>query len=603
VDSPVYAIVASGSTVYVGGYFATAGSISANSIAKWDGSTWSPLGNGITGGDFFSRPTVTAIAVSGSDVYAGGRFTRAGDVGANNIAKWNVSTNVWSALDKGIGGGTPFTAVLAIGVSGSIVYVGGNFTAAGSTSVSHIAKWDGNSWSALGGGVGGFSFATAVYAIAVNGDSVYVGGSFITAGNTSASSIAKWDVSMSSWSALSSGVVQSGSASVYAIAANDTSVYVGGYFNIAGNQPASHIARWNGSGWSALSAGANNGVSGTIRAIATSGNIVYVGGTFATVGNVAANNIARWNVSTNNWSALGSGVDGTVYAIAVSGNDVYVGGGFATAGGVNANNVAKWNGNNWASLGDGVGSEVYAIAVSGTDVYAGGSFAVAGNASASHIARWDGNVWSALGSGLGGGIGTKYYYPAVYAISISGADVLVGGHFGVAGDVGANHIAKWSRQSWSRLGTGVDDLYGYVAAIAVSGSDVYIGGGFYSVSGVSARNIAKWNGSGWSALGSGVDSGVNAIVADRNNAYTGGYFSTAGGASVSNIAQWNGCGWQALGSGVDNRVYALARSGDDVYVGGSFTTAGGKPSSYFARWTKPAVATTCRYFYFPFISK
>src|SRR5437667_8123923 len=40
-------------------------------MAKWDGSSWTALGSGLDG-------QVRAVAVSGSDLYAGGLFTMAG---------------------------------------------------------------------------------------------------------------------------------------------------------------------------------------------------------------------------------------------------------------------------------------------------------------------------------------------------------------------------------------------------------------------------------------------------------------------------------------------------------------------------------------------
>ena len=78
----VYAIAVSGSDVYVGGDFTTAGGVAnTRHIARWNGSTWSALGAGTNG-------EVHAIAVSGSDVYVGGHFDSAGGRAANNIAKW-----------------------------------------------------------------------------------------------------------------------------------------------------------------------------------------------------------------------------------------------------------------------------------------------------------------------------------------------------------------------------------------------------------------------------------------------------------------------------------------------------------------------------------
>ena len=86
--------------LYAGGFFTTAGGVSANYIAKWDGSSWSALGSGIDN-------LVLALAVDGAgNLYAGGSFTTAGGVIANNIAKWDGSG--WSALGKRDGQYCPY---------------------------------------------------------------------------------------------------------------------------------------------------------------------------------------------------------------------------------------------------------------------------------------------------------------------------------------------------------------------------------------------------------------------------------------------------------------------------------------------------------------
>ena len=108
---------------------------------------------------------VYALAVSGSDLYAGGNFTTAGENAANYTAKWDGSS--WSALGSGLGGGYPITTVYALAASGSDLYVGG---------VS-IAKWDGSSWSALGSGTD-----NTVRALVVSGSDLYAGGDFLRAG-------------------------------------------------------------------------------------------------------------------------------------------------------------------------------------------------------------------------------------------------------------------------------------------------------------------------------------------------------------------------------------------------------------------------------------
>src|SRR5437016_2901102 len=46
-----------------------------NRIARWDGTNWSDLGNGITNPDG-STPSVSALAVNANDIYIGGLFQR-----------------------------------------------------------------------------------------------------------------------------------------------------------------------------------------------------------------------------------------------------------------------------------------------------------------------------------------------------------------------------------------------------------------------------------------------------------------------------------------------------------------------------------------------
>ena len=46
-NDSVYALTVYDGKLIAGGYFTTAGDVSANRIASWDGSSWSPLGSGM----------------------------------------------------------------------------------------------------------------------------------------------------------------------------------------------------------------------------------------------------------------------------------------------------------------------------------------------------------------------------------------------------------------------------------------------------------------------------------------------------------------------------------------------------------------------------
>jgi hypothetical protein len=132
-----------GPALCVGGRFTVAGGTPANSIAKWDGMQWSSLSSGV---DWPFGPHVGTLAVfddgTGTALYAGGRFTTAGGTPANNIAKWNGMQ--WSSL----GSGTeepPDPAVGSLAVfhdgTGPALYAGGPFGRAGGVQVNSIAKW------------------------------------------------------------------------------------------------------------------------------------------------------------------------------------------------------------------------------------------------------------------------------------------------------------------------------------------------------------------------------------------------------------------------------------------------------------------------------
>jgi hypothetical protein len=310
-NGQVSAAVTDGSgNLYIGGEFTTAGGIAANHIARWNGSSWSALGSGMSG----SYPYVLALAVSGNTLYAGGEFTTAGGNAANYIAQWN-GTN-WSALGSGVGiyiGGFPF--VYALAVSGGTLYAGGNFTTAGGSAANYSAQWNGTNWSALGSGMN-----YIVSALAVTGSTLYAGGGFTTAGGSAANDIARWNGT--SWSALGSGM----NSVVEALAVSGSTLYAGGDFMQAGGNAANYIAKWNGTNWSALGSGMNF----YVYALAVSGSTLYAGGAFTTASGSAANYIAKWNGSS--WSALGSGMNNEVDALAVSGGTLYAGGSFTTAG-------------------------------------------------------------------------------------------------------------------------------------------------------------------------------------------------------------------------------------------------------------------------------
>ena len=127
--------------LYAGGYFTTAGGVTVNHIAHWDGSAWSALGSGMDGFGINTRISTLAFNFATGDLYAGGNFTTAGGVESNYVAGWNGHR--WSSLGTGM---DDRVYELSINVASGDLYAVGDFTTAGSHSSPRFALWDGSDW-------------------------------------------------------------------------------------------------------------------------------------------------------------------------------------------------------------------------------------------------------------------------------------------------------------------------------------------------------------------------------------------------------------------------------------------------------------------------
>jgi hypothetical protein len=128
----IFAMAVNNGYLYAGGRFRSAGGISVNNIARWNGNTWSDVGGGLVGADSI----VYAMGVYQNAVYAGGSFTSEPVFGfpLNNIASFNGSG--WSDVNGGVTGGFVQSFANYYGA----LLVGGQFTTAGGNAISFLAK-------------------------------------------------------------------------------------------------------------------------------------------------------------------------------------------------------------------------------------------------------------------------------------------------------------------------------------------------------------------------------------------------------------------------------------------------------------------------------
>jgi len=302
--SDVRALAVSGSTVYLGGFFCSiTDAAGTGTVARDDAAAVSAATGRDTGWDPAPVGPVYALAVSGSTVYLGGEFSRINDpantttggIARNNAAAVSATTG----LDTGWNP-NPNGYVAALALSGSTVYLGGRFSSITDST--------------------GTTTVTRYHAAAVNA----------TTGHDTG-----WNPDPYF------GKANPNSGSVNALAVSGTTVYIGGYFTaIAGATPTARVPRDNAAAVNATTGGATGwdpNPNNAVNAIAVSGSTVYLGGYFGLITGPAGTieEIDSGAAAVNATTGLGTGWSdslGTVNAIAASGSTVYAGGAsFATA--------------------------------------------------------------------------------------------------------------------------------------------------------------------------------------------------------------------------------------------------------------------------------
>ncbi len=591
-----------GPALYVGGGFETAAELPLNHMAKlMPNNAWAPLANG-TNGTVIALVTFDDGLGAGEALYAGGTFSKAGRVEASRIAKWDGES--WSALGEGTDGRIESLAVFDDG-SGPALYASGYFNTAGGASANNIARWDGETWSPLGAGIDGFVYEMVVFDDGLGGGpALYVAGAIANAGGEPARRIAKWDGK--AWSSV--GVGMNGRVLGMTIFDDGSgpALYAGGVFTEAGGVEALHIAKWDGLEWSPVGGGTDSVVTSLVVFDAGSGegSALYACGSFIFAGGVYAPHIARWD--GEEWSDVGGGISGFPYALGVfedinGGSTLFVGGSVG---------LAKWDGVHWLPAGRGlVGGNVGAIGTTfttveeGSDIepglYVGGQFFTAGGVWTPRVARWNEGEWSAVGEVISGTAGTVLALSLFDDGSGSGPALYAGGIWLDLDKDWIRRTAKWDGKTWSELGSDVD---GTVWAMTVyddglgSGPLLHVAGDFLTAGGEPVSRIATWNGAEWAPLaGGGANDRISSLnvwddgSGDGPALYVGGSFTMAGGADAKSIARWDGVQWSPLGSGIDGgTVLAMAAyddgSGPALYAAGSFTTAGGVPADDIAKW-------------------
>ncbi|NOX57971.1 MAG: hypothetical protein GXP29_03825, partial [Planctomycetes bacterium] len=325
------------------------GNFIGNSIAKWDGINWSPVGIGLGGPANPLPPWATTLKAlddgTGSALYVAGDFNIAGGAFANRIAKWNGLS--WSAMGAGLVGVNDFL-VFDDG-TGPAIHVTGVFRSfVGDPFTDGIAKWTGSQWVQLGSGLVNTNGTVSSRAVVFDdgtGSAIYAYGNFDIAGGLSIGSdeVAKWDGQ--NWSTVT---LQQGAAQPALVYDDGTGSAL--YFSRGAIQAPSQFVKWDGQTWTDAFVssepfdGAGSSVYKTLVGEMDDGNGPTM---FATTWSPI--DLLRWN--GQDWVSVrpfGCGGTGFIQAVAqfddAFGSGIYMVGKWITVAGQFSRNVAMLRG-------------------------------------------------------------------------------------------------------------------------------------------------------------------------------------------------------------------------------------------------------------------
>ncbi len=605
----------------VGGDFSHIEQMRVNSIARYDGENWWPMGDG------FGYPGQGMVAVMDSIVYQNdlivcGYFDKSGGSTVNNVARWNGVS--WELMGVGFQYGQEILIeyngdlycesyrwngnywVEAFDVQGGIsdmvvhdgrLVVAGNIDAVDGQMVESIFAWNGSEVEVLYQEVD-FTFN----ALESFGNELYAISRYVSIPST----VIKWDEDH--WQLVGDLDINPDYLRSDLVVYQDELVLVtAGTF---GGGIRSHVIldRWDGASWHFMDTFPGN----IPLSVFPYENGMLIGGNLCTDNTVVASNLLYWEKGVQHelFSGAGEGLNGrsgNVTHLSPSPQGLAVGGKFITAGQTMSATIALWNGEEWLDRGL-QDTEFYVTTALhwANDQLASVVFPISPNILYYPI-WWEDDTWQTgddcpavdrffTWNGTTFGAGQEIYkVPNPWQITVLAqvdggvaeclgewnGHLVAGGTFVAVDGVSALGVALYDGVVWDNLAQGID---GAVLAVAEHNGLLIAAGSFSEAGSTPAASIAAWDGSSWQALGPGFDNVVRALAVYNGELFAAGSFHNSGPTAVEHIARWDGVQWLSLGSGTDEYVKSLAVYDGKLYVGGYFSFAGGKLAEGISYW-------------------
>ncbi len=324
------------------------------------------------------------------------------------------------------------------------------------------------------------------YAVKVVDNIVYVGGSFTEARSPDGTTSRR--VNLAAFDVTSGSLIGSFRADtdgrVRALASDGSTLWVGGSFGTIGGVSRSRLAAVDGASGS-VRTGFKANANSNVYALDYRAGRLFVGGSFSAISGVSRSRAAEVDPGSGAARPWNPVADATVHAVRATStaDNVYLGGNFATVGGAARTGVAVVNGTNGAVLSRTFNSQKYALALDlnedGTRLFGGFG------GSSNELAAWD----TATGA-------KKWHQVAdgdVQAVAVQGDVVYFGFHDGFAGDLTLRLLAADATTGAidSDFRPTFDSYWG-VRSLSVTDGYVVAGGEFTKVSGVPAEGLVRF---------------------------------------------------------------------------------------------------------------
>jgi hypothetical protein len=551
-NNDVRTLLVSGSTLYVGGLFNLIGGQDRRGVAAINTTTAKATSFNANLNDVAE---VFALALSGGTLYIGGEVGSVGGQPRWNLAAVDAGTGAVSSWDPNAGGAPLGGPVSALAVTGSAVWAGAPFLTTGTTTLAAFDRTTAASTPASPHASG------PVDALALQASTLYVGGAMsIDGGPTEGAVAIDADSGVPTGWAARDGVDGEGyPAAVYTLNASAASVFAGGTFGSIGGIERTGLAAIDlTTGQPTAWAPQLGSADPLVEALALEGSTLYVGGGFDSVDGQPRTDLAALDLTTGDVLPWNPAPNNFVNGIAPDGATIYVSGAFSQIGGQARGDIAALaadTGEATAFDPDPQGGGVAAIAVSGDTVYAGGHFSEIGGQPRNHLAAldpatgqataWNPNATVASGQPTG--------LVGVNTIAVSGSTVYAGGRFTQLGGatrrgIGAVSATTGKATSWNPNATNNAVAFnspGTVSAITVTPTAIYVGGDFTNIAGAARHDLAalapistaralSWNPD--PNFGISPSATIGSIAQDGSTVLVGGGFSAVGLEAQGNFA-------------------------------------------------------------------